>query len=194
MGKVKKKKSFNFGKYESEFEKVSHNELDVREDWTKVIRYIHYLKTGTDFHRVIIFVKKSDFIFRQNYFDKEEHNFKTDLPHGSSTTNTRPHMLTNKSVKTVIKESTSRPKDVANDLFQDIRGALGVKSTSGFSKSRQRVKDLRRNTYREDDTIKLIDVMKMLNTYKEPRDKKERLGQRMLPSHIDLSNLVVFHF
>ena len=97
-------------------------------------------------------------------------------------------------MKTVIKESTSRPKDVANDLFQDIRGALGVKSTSGFSKCRQRVKDLRRNKYREDDTIKLIDVMNMQNTYKEPRDKKERLGQRMLPSHIDLSNLVVFHF
>ena len=79
MGKVKIK-LFNFGKYESEFEKVSHNELKVYEERTKVIRYTHYLKTDIDFHRVIIFVEKSAFIFRQNYFDKEERNFKTDLP------------------------------------------------------------------------------------------------------------------
>ena len=54
----------------------------------------------------------------QYYFDKEEHNVKTDLSHGSSKTNTWPHKCTKESVKTAIKGSISRPKDVVNDLFQ----------------------------------------------------------------------------
>ena len=113
-----KTKSFNFGKWESEFEKISDNDFEFYEERTKVIRYIHYLKTSIDFHRVIIFVKKSFFIFMQYYFDKEEHNVKTDLSHGSSKTNTWPHKCTKESVKTAIKGSISRPKDVVNDLFQ----------------------------------------------------------------------------
>ena len=74
----------------------------------------------------------------QYYFDKEEHNINTDLPLGSSKTNTRPHKHTNKSVKIAIKESISRQKDV-DDQFQHAGGALGVKSTLKFPKSRQEV-------------------------------------------------------
>ena len=96
----------------------------------------------------------------QYYFDKEEHNVKTDLSHGSSKTNTWPHKCTKESVKTAIKGSISRPKDVVNDLFQQARGALRVKSTLDFPKSCQQVKDLRRHKCPEDDTIKLIDEKK----------------------------------
>lgn len=140
-----KTKSFNFWKWESEFEKMSDDEFEFHEKPTKVIRYIHYLKTSIDFHKVIILVEKSDFIFMQYYFDQEDHNFKTDLPHGISKTNSRPHKRTKESVKIAIKESISRPKDVVNDLFQHAGGTLGIKSTSDFPKSCKQVKDLRRN-------------------------------------------------
>ena len=104
----------------------------------------------------------------QYYFDTEEHNFKTNLPHGSSKTNTRSHKSTKESVKIAIKEIISRSKDVVNDLFQHTGGALGVKSTSDFSKSSQQVKDVWRNKCPEDDTIKLIETCKneMLNVEK----------------------------
>ena len=75
----------------------------------------------------------------QYYFDKEEPNFKTDLSHGNSKTNYRPHNRTKESVKTAIKESISRPKDIINYLFQHAGGALEVKSTSDFSKNCQEV-------------------------------------------------------
>ena len=140
-----KTKSFNFGTWESEFEKMSDDEFEFHEKPTKVIRYIHYLKTSIDFHKVIILVEKSHVIFTQYYFDKEEHNFKTDLPHRISKTNSRPHKRTKESVKIAIKESISRPKDVVNDLFQHAGGTLGIKSTSDFPKSCKQVKDLRRN-------------------------------------------------
>ena len=92
-------------------------DFEFYEERTKIIRYIHYLKTSIDFHRAIIFVKKSNFIFMWYYFDKEEHIFKTDLQHGSSKTNSRPHKRTKESVKIAIKESILRPKDVINDWF-----------------------------------------------------------------------------
>ena len=75
----------------------------------------------------------------QYYFDKEEHNFKIDLPHVSYKTKTRPHHHTEEeSVKIAIKESISRQKDVGNDLFQHAGVALGV-PTSNFPKNRQEV-------------------------------------------------------
>ena len=61
--------------------------FEFYEEQTKIIRYIHYLKTSIDFHKVIIFVKKYNFIFIWYYFVKEEHNFKTDLSHWNSETN-----------------------------------------------------------------------------------------------------------
>ena len=104
----------------------------------------------------------------QHYFDKEKHNVKTDLLHGSSKTNTWPHKHTKESVKIAIKESISVPKDVVNDLFQHVREALEVKCTSDFPISHQQVKDLWRNKCPEDDTIKLIETCKneMLNIEK----------------------------
>ena len=75
----------------------------------------------------------------QYCFHKEEHNFKTDLPHGNSKTNSRPHKRTKESVKTAIKESILRPKDVVNDWFQHAGWTLEVKSRLDFPKSRQEV-------------------------------------------------------
>ena len=126
------------------------------------------MKTSTEFHRVIIFVEKSNFVFMQYYSDKEEHNFKTDLPHGSSRTNTRSHKRTKESVNIAIKESIFRLKDVVNDFFQHAGGALGVKYISDFPKSRQQVKDLRRNKCPGDEKIKLIETCKneMMNKEK----------------------------
>ena len=78
--------------------------------------------------------------------------------------------LTNiqKNLKIAIKESISVPKDVVNDLFQHVRGALEVKCTSDFPISHQQVKDLWRNKCPADDTIKLIETCKneMLNIEK----------------------------
>ena len=75
----------------------------------------------------------------QYYFDKEEYNFKSDLPHGSSITNSRPHKRTKSLCEIAIKESNSRPKDVVNDLFQHAERVLGLKSISDFPKSHQEV-------------------------------------------------------
>ena len=116
---------------------------------------MHYLKTSIDFHRVIIFVEKFDFVFMQYYFDEEVHNFQTDLPHGSGI-NTRSH----KFVEIAIKESITCQKEVVNNLFRHSVAALGVKSTSEFLKSCQQVKDLRRSKHSEDATIKLIETCK----------------------------------
>ena len=41
---------------------LSDNEFEFYEESAKVIRYINYLKTSIDFNKVIIFVKKSDFM------------------------------------------------------------------------------------------------------------------------------------
>ena len=58
----------------------------------------------------------------QYYFDKEEHNFKTDLSHGNPKTNSRPHKRTKESVKIAIKESILRPKDAVSDCFSTQEG------------------------------------------------------------------------
>ena len=117
----------------------------------------------------------------QHYFDKEEHNVQTDLPHGSSKTNTWPRKHTKESVKIAIKESISMPKDVVNDLFQHVRGAREVKCTSDFPISHQQVKDLWRNKCPEDDTIKLIETCKNeMNIEKAFIRSTLLLHQRML--------------
>ena len=41
---------------------LSDNEFEFYEESAKVIRYINYLETSIDFNKVIIFVKKSDFM------------------------------------------------------------------------------------------------------------------------------------
>ena len=41
---------------------LSGNEFEFYEESAKVIRYINYWKTSIDFNKVIIFVKKSDFM------------------------------------------------------------------------------------------------------------------------------------
>ena len=92
-----KTKSFNFGKWESEFERISDNESEFYEERTKVIRHMHYLETSIGFYRVIVYAEESNFIFMQCYFDKEEHNFKTNLPHGRSKTNFQSHKRTKES-------------------------------------------------------------------------------------------------
>ena len=38
-------------------------QFEFYEERTKIIRYIHYWKTSIDFHRVIIFFKKTQFYF-----------------------------------------------------------------------------------------------------------------------------------
>ena len=91
--------------------------IEFYEERTKIISYIHYLKTSIDFHSLIIFAQNSNFSFMQYYFDKGEHNFKTDLSHRNSETNTRTHKRTKESVKIAIKASISRPEDLVNDLF-----------------------------------------------------------------------------
>ena len=96
----------------------------------------------------------------QYYFDKEEHNFKTDVPHGNSKTNSRPHKRTKESVKIAIKESILRPKDVVNDCFSTLEGHQKLNLDQIFPK-------LSRGKCAEDDTIKLIETSKneMLNIY-----------------------------
>ena len=76
--------------------------FEFYEERTKIIRYIHYLKTSLDFHRIIIFAKKSYLIFIKHYFDKKENNFKTDLPQGNPKTNSQPHKRAKESVKIAI--------------------------------------------------------------------------------------------
>ena len=84
-----RRKSFNFGKWESEFERISDNESEFYEERTKVIRYMHYLETRIGFYRVIVYAEESNFIFMQYYFDN--------LPHGRSKTNFQSHKGTKES-------------------------------------------------------------------------------------------------
>ena len=58
--------------------------------------------------------------------------------------NTRPDKRTKESMKIAIKESTLRPKQLVNGLFQRAGGVFEVGSTSDFPGSRQQVKDLKR--------------------------------------------------
>ena len=75
----------------------------------------------------------------QYYFHKEEHNFKPDVPHGDSKTNSRHHKCAKESVKTAIKKSILRPTGVVNDLFQHAGWTLEVKSRLDFPKCLQEV-------------------------------------------------------
>ena len=103
------------------------------ENTWKVRRYIHYHHKSRDFHRVIIFVEGSDFIFVQYYFDGEEHEIDTSNPHGNSNVTTKLCRRTKQSVKISARNlNIGRPKGTVEKLFHKVGGFDNVRSNSDY--------------------------------------------------------------
>ena len=93
-----KTKTCTFGENDGTYVKTYEDNQGSFDKVIKVTRYIYYLRNSPDFHRVVVFINESRYIFMQYYFDNGEHDIIVKQPHGNSKRNERPHRRSKESL------------------------------------------------------------------------------------------------
>ena len=135
------------------------------ENTWKVRRYIHYHRISRDFHRVTIFVERSDFFFVQYYFDGEEHEIDTSNTHGNSNVTKKPCRRTKQSAKISARNlNIGGPKATVEKLYHKVGGFDNVRSNSDYPKNCKQVSNLgyfQKKANISDDIVDIIDMCLM---------------------------------
>ena len=109
---------------------------------------------SVDFQRVIIVIENCEFACLQYYFDGQEHEVKSTVPHGNTRLkrSQKPYIRTKKSVLEKIKKLSLPPKQTISVIIKNGGGIENIRGPFDIRKNRQ-VSNSKYHAQTNQDTI-----------------------------------------
>ena len=143
--------------------KVTEDDDICIEETIEVQRLIYCHSESLDFHRAVIVIENCELACLQHYFDGQEHEVKSTVPHGNAKLkrSQKPYIRTKKSVLEKIKKSSLPPKQTISAIIKNGGGIENIRGPFDIPKNRQ-VSNIRHHAQTNQYTIiEITDLAQM---------------------------------